>query len=56
MQYDLKTEQVKPIDEFIIDSDRPFTEDSHSVSEYACMYYMLTPVGCNQTGRSWLWD
>ena len=52
MYSDPESAKSRPADELITDFDDSYVEDSYSLSEYACMYYMMTPTGCNQSNWS----
>ena len=43
--------QLLTKDTHINNREEPFVEDPWSVTEYACMYYMMTPMACNQANR-----
>ena len=56
MKKDSNSLQLSTQDELVKYREEPFAEDPYSVNEYACMYYMMTPIGCYHTDHSTFQD
>jgi hypothetical protein len=52
MNNDSRSTQSGSEEGFVRNSGKVVVEDAYSVNAYACMYYMMTPSGCNQTKRT----
>jgi hypothetical protein len=55
MNNDLPVQITKSEDESINRPGRPHTEDLYSVNNYACMYYVMTPMGCSLSSNTKSW-